>query len=39
MAYDVRIPPQFTISDTEVIADVLLVSLREAFSTTADGKH
>jgi len=34
MAYDVRIPPQFTRADTEAIADVLVVSLREALSTT-----
>merc|ERR1712151_1151613 len=39
MAYDVRIPPQFTIADTEAIADVLVVSLREAFSPTSNGKH
>lgn len=35
MAYDVRIPPQFSESDVRVIADVLAVSLLEAFRPSA----
>merc|ERR1712032_605554 len=34
MAYDVRIPPQFSREDVELIADVLAISLLEAFNSS-----
>jgi len=36
MAYDVRIPPQFSLPDVEVIADALALALHEAHEAHAD---
>ncbi len=37
MAYDVRIPPQFSVFDCEVIADVLTLSLKTALGNCVAG--